>query len=414
VSAGAGPGGAAPSLLWVNHFAVSPREGGGTRHFEVGRELVRLGWRVQIAASDVNLHTRAYTRRAGPHDRATLDETVDGVRFRWLWAAPYERNDWRRVWNWGSFGVSLLRDRESARPDVVIGSSPHLFAGWAALRLARRARVPFVLEVRDLWPESVLAVNGGGGRGPGYRAFEALARHLYASADRIVVLARGTGDYLARERGIDPRRIVYVPNGVDAGAFASIARPPRDTFTLVYAGAHGPANGLDAVLDAADRLRGRPEIRFLLVGDGAVKADLVRAAAQRRLGNVEFRDSVAKAQMPDLLAEADAGLMVLRDAPLFAFGVSPNKLFDYLGAGLPVVCNVPGEVAGMLQAADAGVQADDASGDALARAVVRLAEESHARRARRGETGRAWVAREHGREVLARRLDAALREVLPR
>jgi glycosyltransferase involved in cell wall biosynthesis len=402
--------GTGPSLLWVNHFAVSPAEGGGTRHFELGRELVRLGWRVDIAASDVNLHTRAYTRRAGPADRASVTETVDGVRFRWLWAAPYRGNDWRRVWNWGSFGLSLLGDRKAARPDVVIGSSPHLFAAWAALRLARRLEVPFVLEVRDLWPESLLAV--GGRRGAAYWAFDALARHLYAHAARIVVLARGTGEYLARERGVAAEKIVYVPNGVDPAAFADVSRPPRETFTLVYAGAHGPANGLDAVLDAADRLRGRPDVRFLLVGDGPAKAELVRAAGERGLRNVEFRAPVAKAQVPALLAEADAGLMVLRESPLFAFGVSPNKLFDYLGAALPVVCNVPGEVAGMVRAADAGVQAADASGEALADAVLRLAGEGAEARARRGESGRAWVAREHGREVVAARLDAALRGLL--
>jgi glycosyltransferase involved in cell wall biosynthesis len=398
------------NLLWVNHFAVSPREGGGTRHFELGRELGRLGWGVTIAASDLNLHTRSYTRRSGAAERGAVPETVDGVEFRWLWTAPYERNNWRRLANWLSFGPSLLADGGgSRRPDVVIGSSPHPFAAWAAARLATRLRVPFVLEVRDLWPEGLVA--GGARRGPGYLAFYLLARRLYARADRIVVLARGVEGYLA-ERGVDAGKLVYIPNGVDAEAFAAIQRPERPTFTLVYAGAHGPANGLDAVLGAAELLQDRAEIRFLLVGDGPAKAELVRSAAERRLGNVEFRDPVAKAAMPHLLGEADAGLMVLRESPLYAFGVSPNKLFDYLGAGLPVVCNVPGDVAEMVRVSGAGVQAADTSAAALAEAVVRLAAETHAVRARRGEQGRAWVAREHGRATLAARLDAALRPLL--
>jgi glycosyltransferase involved in cell wall biosynthesis len=401
-----------PSLLWVNHFAVTPEQGGGTRHFELGRELVRRGWSVTIAASDLNLHTRRYGRRADAHDTAAFDETIDGVRFRWLWAAPYTRNDWRRARNWLSFSRRVWRwsDRD-APPDVVIGSSPHLFAALAAERLAARWGVPFVFEVRDLWPESLLAA--GGRRSPTYVAFDMIARFLYARADRVVVLARGSADYLAR-RGVPREKLVFVPNGVDATAFASAAnRPARDTFTLVYTGAHGPANGLDTVLDAADRLRGREDLRFLLVGDGPAKSALVAEAARRELPNVEFRDPVAKQAMPALLAEADAGLMVLKEAPLFAFGVSPNKLFDYFGASLPTVCNVPGEVAAMVRDAGAGEQAADNSGTALADAIVRLAARSPAERRRMGDHARAWVAREHGRQTLAARLDDMLRELLP-
>ncbi|HEX8694179.1 MAG TPA: glycosyltransferase family 4 protein [Longimicrobium sp.] len=398
-----------PSLLWVNHFAVSPEQGGGTRHFELSRELVRRGWDVTVAASDLNLHTRRYGRRAGPSDRRPYDEVIDGVRFRWLWAAPYRRNDWRRALNWLSFSAGVWRGAGD-EADVVIGSSPHLFAALAAERVARRLGVPFVFEVRDLWPESLLAA--GGRRGPGYRALDRIARRLYRRADRVVVLARGSATYLA-ERGVDPAKLVHVPNGVDAAAFAKVRRPERPGLTCVYTGAHGPANGLEAVLDAAERLRGRGGIRFLLVGDGPSKAGLVDDAARRGLENVEFRSPVPKAAMPALLAEADAGLMVLREAPLFSFGVSPNKLFDYFGAALPVACNVPGEVAEMVRAAGAGVQAADASGAALAEAVERLAALPAAERRRIGEAGRAWVAREHDRPVLADRLDHVLRSLLP-
>jgi glycosyltransferase involved in cell wall biosynthesis len=339
-----------------------------------------------------------------------IAESLDGVRFRWFWAAPYERNDWRRGWNWLSFSRSVLRwDPEGRRPDVVIGSSPHLFAALAGERLAQRLGVPFVLEVRDLWPESMLAA--GGRKGPAYYVFERIARYLYRRAARVVCLAQGTVSHLER-LGVPASKLVYVPNGVDADAFPPVERPERDTFTLVYAGAHGPANGLDVVLDAAERLRGDPHVRFLLVGDGPAKAGLVEDAARRGLSNVEFRDPVPKLKMPEVLAGADAGLMVLRDTPLFAFGVSPNKLFDYFGAALPVVCNVPGEVAGMVRAAGAGEQAEPGSAESLADAVRRLAARAADERAAMGRAAREWVTREHGRPVLADRLDVALRELI--
>ena len=399
-------------LLWVNHFAVAPDMGGGTRHFEMGRELVRRGWSVTIAASDFHLHGRVYLRRATSADRAPRLELLEGVRFAWLWAAPYERNDWRRAWNWLSFGRSLSRwiDGED-RPDIIVGSTPHLFAALAAWRAARRHHVPFVLEVRDLWPES-LAV-GGGRRGLSYWLLHVLARFLYRMADRIVVLAPGVGDFLVRA-GIAPSRIVLAPNGVDVAAYPELARPPRAELRLAYAGAHGPANGLDAVLDAAVLLRDDPRVAFELVGDGPSKPALVEWARSRGLDNVRFRDPISKREMPAFLAESDAGLMVLKDVPLFAFGVSPNKLFDYWGASLPVVCNVPGDVADMVRQSAAGVQARDASGEALADAIRRQLAMPPSDRSAMGERGRAWVARERDRPLLTARMDGALRELLRR
>ncbi|HEV2180395.1 MAG TPA: glycosyltransferase family 4 protein, partial [Gemmatimonadaceae bacterium] len=188
---------------------------------------------------------------------------------------------------------------------------------------------------------------------------------------------------------------------------------PRAPFTLVYAGAHGPANGLDTVLAAAALLLDHP-IRIVLVGDGPAKSELQTRAAREQLPNVEFRDPVPKTAMPNLLASAHAGLMVLRDAPLFAFGVSPNKLFDYLAAGLPVVCNVPGDVAAMLRNAQAGEQANDPSPRALADAIVRLAQRTPDALRAMGDAGRAWIGREHSRTVLAQRLDSALRPLVER
>lgn len=398
-----------PHLWWVNQFAVAPGEGGGTRHYEMSRLLVGRGWRVTVVASDLHLHQRRYLRR-DPGDRAAVEETIDGVDFRWLWAAPYRGNDWRRAWNWLSFGHNVAWSRFAGeRPDAVIGSSPQLFAALGALILARRHGLPFILEVRDLWPETMMALAER--RGPGYHLLDRVAWYLYERASRIVVLARGSADYLA-DRGVERDRLVYIPNGVDPDMFGGDVRPERATLTFLYAGAHGPLNGLDAVIGAADRLRERSDIRFLLVGDGPVKEELVEAAGRRGLSNIEFRDPVAKRAMPALMGEADAGLMVLRQADIFEFGVSPNKLFDYFGAGLPVVCNVPGGVARMVAEAGGGVQARDAGAGALADAVERVAALAPAERLEMGESGRSWVAREHNRHRLADRLARTIREVV--
>lgn len=399
-----------PRVLWVNQFAVAPSEGGGTRHFEMGRELAALGWDVTIAASDLNLQSRRYSRRRDSRDRRPIEELIDGVRFLWLWSAPYETNNWRRGWNWLSFSKSVLELRRREHWDVVIGSSPHLFAAAAGCRLARRLRVPFVFEVRDLWPESLVAA--GGRRGPFYLLLSGIARFLYARADRLVVLARGAGDYLVQTRGVDEARVVFIPNGVDPTAFRDGSGSGDGETVFIYAGAHGAANGLEVVLDAAARVQDCDDIRFRLIGDGPSKRGLQSRAGQLGLTNVEFRDPIPKSEIPQAFAEADAALMILRDAPLFRFAVSPNKLFDYFAAGLPVISNVPGEVGDMVRDADAGLNVPPADPVSLALAVRRMAGKRPEWRTNHGENGRAWVAREHSRPLLADRLDRTLRAAM--
>lgn len=412
----AGRGGR-PSLLWINQFAVLPSDGGGTRHFELGRELVRRGWDVTIVASDYHPQRRAYTRRADGTNRDIIEEFVDGVRFRWLWAASYKWNDWRRATNWLSFHRSIrAMPPLTAPPDVIIGSSPQLFAATAARAVARRLHVPFVLEVRDLWPESFVAA--GGRKGIAYFALTRVASGLYRDACRIIVLALGTARYLV-EKGIDRARIVHVPNGVDIHLVqpnsldAPATATSSTTTTLIYAGAHGPANGLEVVLDAAAILaESRTPVHFVLIGDGPAKASLGAAASARGLTNIEFRNLVAKSELAKMLVSADAGLMLLRDAELFSFAVSPNKLFDYLSAGIPVVCNVPGEVAELLAASAGGVQASDSSAAALVDAIRRLRALTPTERQRLGRDGRQWVEQHHSREVLGARLDSVLRAII--
>lgn len=385
-------------LVWVNHYAVSPDLPGGTRHFELGRELVRLGWDVTVVCTDFHFQERRYCRRQGS-DRSEILEVIDGVRFSWLWSAAYQSNNWRRAANWLSFARRVASLRHEA--DLVIGSSPHLFAADAARQLARRRRVPFVLEVRDLWPESLTAA--GGRKGLAYHVLDRLARSLYRAADGVIVLTPGVQRTLEKRR-IGSKPLVLAPNGVDIDAFPLPDRQAGPQVTFIYAGAHGPANGLDTLLDAANLLRDDDRIRILAVGDGPDKDRLVGRAAELRLTNLEFRPSVPKARVPDVLQGADVGLMLLRDTALFAFGVSPNKLFDYFAAALPVLSNVAGETADMVAQARGGLTVAPGSAQELARGMQRMAGLTLEERQVCGLQGRRWVETTHGRSTVARRL----------
>lgn len=390
-----------PRVLVMNHFAVPRGEPGGTRHAELVGHLER--WQAVIIAGDRNLLTR---------ERMRFPET-----FRPVWVAPYANNGVARIANWVSYAATAtIAALRLGRHDAVYASSPHLLAGLAGWLLARVWRVPFVLEIRDLWPKVLLDMGTLTATSPLYRALDGLARLLYRKADALVVLADGVVDEVARE-GVARERICVIPNGADPADFD--VDEPRETlrerfgftdrFVVVYAGAHGPANGLGLVLDAAGQLAGtHPDVEFVLVGDGVDKPALQARAAAEKLTNVRFLDPIAKDEMPKLLAAADAGLHVLADVPLFRYGVSPNKLYDYMAAGRPAITNTPGEVSALVRAADAGIATDP---EGIADAVAAVADATPDQRARWATNGRAWMTANRSRRAMAARLEALLDDV---
>lgn len=389
-------------VLVLNHFAVHRGSAGGTRHVELFGRLRH--WDACVIAADRNLQTRK-------------KEVVRSASFRTVPTTPFSSRYLTRVINWISYGLSAfvvgVSDRK--RPAIVYGSSPHLLAGLAALGVARVRRARFILEIRDIWP-LILAEMGSLDRASRtYRALERLEGFLYRKADAIVVLAEGTAARLA-EFGVPPSKICLIPNGAEPADLAPSI--PRDEmrrrlslsgFVFVYAGAHGPANGLELVLDAAAELRDElTDVNFLFVGDGPTKAALERRAASEQLRNVIFLDPVPKAQIADILGAADAGLHVLADVPLFRYGVSPNKIHDYMAAALPVLTNTMGEVAELVAQADAGVAVEP---DQLASGVRSLRAASDEQRHRWGVAGQDFLVAHRSYRALAQRLEALLDSV---
>jgi len=390
-------------VVVLNHFAAPLGAPGGTRHVELFARL--RDWDATVIASRVNYFTRQSTR---------LDDDL----YRTVPVVPYQGNGSARILGWLSYAVtSLLVAVRLPRPDVVYASSPHLLAGLAGWLLARGRRAAFVLEVRDLWPVVLAEMGQLDANSHLYRALKILERFLYRRADSIVVMADGVRRVLVDEESVPPLRVHFVPNGADPADF----RPPAtkavlraryglNGFVLAYTGAHGPANGLDLVLDAAAELADEfPHVRFLLVGDGVAKAELVGRARREGIFNVEFRDPIPKVEMPALLGAVDVGLHVLADIPLFRYGVSPNKLFDYMAAGLPVLTNTGGEVAALVEEAGAGLAV---SPGGLAAGVRELARASDEQLRGWGSQGRSYIERTRSRTALAVRLKGILDELV--
>jgi glycosyltransferase involved in cell wall biosynthesis len=408
--------------IWVlNHYASPPDRPTSTRHYEFGRVLAAQGHEVTIFASSFSHFSRREERLA-PGERSRVQE-VDGVRFVWLRTTEYERNDRRRVVNMLSYAVrAIVAQRRMSRPDVVVGSSVHLAAVAAAWLISLARRATFVFEVRDLWPQTLFDMGAVRERSVSARLLLRTESFLYRRASTVICLLPHAADFIA-ERGISRSKIVYVPNGIaDYGSMAA-ARPEQSADLLArirrwhddgrlvagYVGSLGPANGVRDLVEAARDLRDRGEGRLALVvvGDGQEKEDCQRLADRYRLENVLFWPPVPKSEVPAVLAELDVTLFCLRDLPVFRYGLSSNKLFDYLASGRPVVF-ASGVTDGPVHASGGGICVPAQSPERVADALVTLAGLGEAERLVIGERGRAWVYRYHGTTALASRFLQAL------
>lgn len=400
----------------LNHYAQVPSGPGGTRHFSLARHLPAFGWRATIVAASVDHMTGRQRLEPG---RSRLLEDVDGVPFLWLRTREHAGNGVNRLLNMMDFTRAALA-AESAEaiepPDAIIGSSVHPFAAWAGRRLARRYKVPFIFEVRDLWPQSLIDIGRISPWHPLTVLLRRLELSLYRSAHAIIILMPGAADYI-RKLGIPPEKIVWIPNGVEIEPNVLPKLKVKDSpFTLMYLGAHGEANGLDNVLRAMKMVEarlGHDAVELRLVGDGPRKPALMELSRELSLRGVRFHDPVPKSSIPSVIAEADALIFNLVDAPVFKYGISSNKLFDYLAAERPVIfaanaANNPVAEAG----AGLSVAADDP--EALAAAIAAMAAIPEADRVRMGKAGREYVARTHGVQALAEKLAGVLDESLAR
>jgi glycosyltransferase involved in cell wall biosynthesis len=353
--------------------------------------------------------------RGRPYIRTEDDHGVRVVRAP-IYAAP-NKGRVRRSLNYVSYAASASAIGPwLPRPDVVIGTSPQFLTAVAGYWIARARRVPFVFEVRDLWPRSIVEVGAMPANSPIIRALEQAEMFLYRHADRIVVVTDSFVEEISA-RGIDRSRISVVKNGVDLGMFSP---GPRDNavrrqlglegkFVATYVGTHGMAHGLGTLLDAAALLKGDDRFRLVLVGEGADKAQLMARAQAEGLTNVLFIGQQPHAAIPDYVRAADVTVVLLKAKDLFKT-VIPSKIFEFMGAARPIVIGVDGEARQIVEASGGGVFVPPESAERLVAELRRLADQPALAQAM-GECGRAYVEQNFSRAVLARRYLDILAEV---
>jgi len=391
-------------LYFHQHFST-PKGATGTRSYENSRKLLERGHSVTIVCGS---YVAGMTGLSGEFRRGARRGEVDGIDVIEL-RLPYANQQ-------GFLARSMVFMRFAARSiwialtekyDVVFATSTPLTAAIPGIVASIFRRKPFVFEVRDLWPELPKAM--GVIRNPVLlKLLDWLERAAYRAADSCIGLSPGIVEGIQRKAPAG-RRVTLIPNGCDLDFFnateSSAIRFPRATdgqLVAVFTGAHGLANGLAAVLDAAAELlqRERNDIQIFLIGDGQQKEGLVRRAETDKLSNLTFLNSVPKTTLAEMLVDADIGLMILANVPAFYFGTSPNKFFDYIALGLPVVNNYPGWLATMIEDEEIGIAVTPESPSEFADALVYLADNPVIRQ-RMGERARQFAERQFGREGLS-------------
>lgn len=405
-------------ILFLSHYFPPEVNAPASRTHEHCRRWVADGHDVTVITGVPN-HP-AGELFAGYRNRWIQEETVDGIRVirTWMLLTP-NAGFLKRILNYVLFGLTaVLASLRVRRPDVVVATSPQFFCGLAGAVVSKLKRRPFVLEVRDLWPKSIVELDQLKD-GPILRALEWLERWMYRSADGVVVNTKAFIDHIAAH-GVDRERIDLIYNGIDAERFQP--RPPDETLrqqhdlagkrSVAYIGTLGLAHGLGTVIEAAERLRGREEIVFLLIGAGAERERLETRIAERGLHNVQLLGLQPRDAMPAWIATIDVLLVCLRDLPVFET-VIPSKIFEFLAQERPVIVTARGEIARMATEADVALVAEPEDADALADAIVHVIE--HPEEAdRRARAGRTWVQANFVRDALARRMLRFMEQTLER
>lgn len=386
-------------ILLINQVFVSPDEPGHTRHFELAKFMKQQGHELVIVASDVNYQTGKKTIE---HSGLSIEQNIDGIRvYRSAIIPSLHRSYFWRILSFFSFMFSSIWTALKVKNvDLIMGTTPPIFQAVSAWFVAFLRRKPFLLEVRDLWPEFIVSM--GEFRNPVLiQMARWLERFLYARATHILVNSPAYGQYI-EQKGVSKEKISFIPYGTDIDMFSPGVDGSEirnryglnDNFVVLYSGALGQANDIYTLIRTAQRLNSQTVIKFILFGDGKERKKLEAEVKNSNLENIIFAGALPKKEMPAVLAAADVCLAILQDIPMFRT-TYPNKVFDYMAAGKATVLVIDGVIRDVVEASEGGVFVKPGDDEQLAQVLSDLASD-HDRVVSLGQ---------HAREYLVKNLD---------
>ena len=381
-------------ILLLNQSFVSPDEPGHTRHFEMAQYLRGCGHELVIVASDSNYQTGLRTVEG---KGLFIEQEVDGVRILRAYSAPtlHRSYFWRFISFFSFMFSSVWTAWHVEDADLIMGTTPPIFQAVSAWFVAFVRRKPFLLEVRDLWPE--FAISMGVIKNPIVVTLAHwLEKFLYARATHILVNSPAYKEYILG-KGVPEKKITFIPYGTDINMFnptvdgLSVREKLglKDKFLVLYAGAMGQAHDLYTVLRAAKRLNNDLQIHFVFFGDGKERPNLQLEAKRLNLENVIFAGVCPKKEMPSVVASADVCLAILQNVPMFRT-TYPNKVFDYMAAGRATVLAIDGVIRDVIESSDGGVFVEPGNDELLAKTILELSKDPVRVKAM-GENARAYL-----------------------
>jgi colanic acid biosynthesis glycosyl transferase WcaI len=397
-------------ILYISQYFPPEMGAPAARAAELSQHWANAGHDVTVLTGFPNHPTGVVPREYRKQFRRLVaSERVGAVDVVRTWLLPFpNRKAYERILNYTSFSLSaVLTGLALPRPDVVIATSPQLLVGLSGWWLAQWKRVPFVFEVRDLWPESLAAVGMARADSSLFRLLGKIAGFLYQCADRIVVVTPAFEQHLMEHWRVPREKISVIENGVETQIFApgteAVLRKElgiENKFVVSYIGTMGMAHGLGTIIEAATILQSRnPEIRFLLVGEGAERQRLIAQAHERKLANLHFIDQRPHERIPAYIRASDVCLVPLKKTELFKT-VIPSKMLEFMSCARPVILGVDGQARAILEEAQAGISVEPENAGALANAIRHLADNNEAAY-EMGQNGREYVVRKFSRSYTA-------------
>lgn len=404
--------------IWIiNQYASTPNTGFIGRHYYLAQELADLGYKVYVVSAS---YTHSQSNPVSFEEDYKFEDFGDNFKFLWLKTPVYQKStSKRRVLNWFEFGWKIkgLNKIIKDKPDVILYSSLSLVGFLGAERLAKKNKVPLIFEVRDIWPLSLMEIGGYSASHPFVRFLQWVEDRAYQKSDKVISNLKNAVDHMV-SRGLDPQKFYWIPNGFSSKEVATKeALPnniekqlPENKFIVGYTGSIGIANCLQNLIGAAIKLQDRSDIHFAIVGKGEYKEVLQQQVADHQLSNVTFIDPIPKTQIQSMLDKFGTCYIGLKKDPLFRFGVSPNKLFDYLYAGKPVIYAIDSGKYKPVSDAGAGYEVTPENTDELICTIEKLAAMPETERRVMGENGCKYVKDLYDYKALALKLEHTLFE----
>ncbi|ACN98753.1 glycosyl transferase, group 1 [Sulfurihydrogenibium azorense Az-Fu1] len=399
--------------IWIiNEYAGSPYHGMEFRHYYLGKELLKLGYNVTIITAS---YSHLFKNPPKVKDRFEL-EKIDGINYLWIKVPHYSKSwDKKRVIKWLLFTYSLFKLplNKLPKPDYIIISPMETLPVLPSYKLAKKYDSKLIFEVKDIWPLSIIELGNYSPKHPFIKLLKYFEDMAIKKSDLIVSVLPNYGEYL-KDNGYKDKNFIYIPNGVDLEDMERTEplnedikkQIPMNKFKVAYTGTVGIANALEYLVEAGKILKDYKDILILIVGEGGEKEKLQKMA--EGYDNIKFLPAIPKRQVQSLLSLVDACYIGLKNKHLFKYGVSPNKIFDYMYAGKPIIHSINTKI-DIVTMANCGISTKAENPNAIAEAILKLYNMSQGERKKLGENGKKYVIENHSYEKLAKRLDEVLK-----